>query len=55
MILPFRLEVASVESTVKLGQNKTVAARLGAATGIAAAPMRLEAADIAARMRALPE
>lgn len=49
-ILPFRLELAAVESTLKLGQNKPEAARAGAATGIAAAPMGLEAARIGALM-----
>ena len=50
-ILPFRLEIARVESTVKLNQNKPEAARAGAAAGIAAAPMGHEAARIAAMMR----
>ncbi|SEM71728.1 negative transcriptional regulator, PaiB family [Pseudorhodobacter antarcticus] len=52
MILPFRLIVASVDSTLKLNQNKTVAQRAGAAQGIAAAPMGMEAVQIAAMMRA---
>lgn len=51
MILPFRMVIESVESTVKLGQNKTDAARAGAAAGIAAAPLGMEAARIAEMMR----
>lgn len=50
MILPFRLQVVSVESTVKLNQNKTEAQRAGAASGIAACPLGMEAAQIAAMM-----
>lgn len=34
MILPFRLRVTAVEGTWKLGQNKTAAARNGAALGL---------------------
>lgn len=34
MILPFRLRVTSVDGTWKLGQNKTAAARDGAAAGL---------------------
>jgi transcriptional regulator len=52
MILPFRLVISSVESTVKLNQNKTEAQRAGAAAGIAAAPMGMEADQIAVMMRA---
>ncbi len=51
MILPFRLDIASVESTFKLNQNKTPEQRAGAAAGIAAAPMGLGAGQIAKRMR----
>jgi len=36
MILPFRLSVASVDGTWKLGQNKPEAARLSAASGVEA-------------------
>lgn len=50
MIVPFRLQIASVESTVKLNQNKTEAQRAGAASGIAAHPMGMEAAQVAAMM-----
>ena len=49
-ILPFRLVLGSVESTVKLGQNKTEAARAAAARGIAGAPLGLDAAGIARLM-----
>lgn len=51
MILPFRLDIASVDSTFKLNQNKTPEQRAGASAGIAAAPMGLEARLIAQRMR----
>lgn len=37
-IRPFRLQVAAVDSTVKLNQNKDAAAREGAAAGLAARP-----------------
>jgi len=50
-ILPYRLEIAEIESTWKLGQNKPEAARLGAADGLAAAG----AAQLAALMRQPPE
>ena len=52
MILPFRLEVTQVESTVKLNQNKTEAQRAGAAAGIAAHPIGLGARDIASLIKA---
>lgn len=54
MIVPHRLIISSVESTLKLNQNKTDAQRAGAAAGIAAAPMGMEAGQIAALMRAAP-
>ncbi|MFT7058621.1 MAG: transcriptional regulator [Pseudorhodobacter sp.] len=53
MILPFRLVLRSVEATVKLGQNKSATARAGAAAGIKATPVGMEAAQIAAMMRAV--
>jgi len=37
MILPFRLDIALVDSTFKLNQNKTAEQRIGAARGIRAA------------------
>lgn len=49
-ILPFRLAVSKIDSTMKLNQNKTAEARAGAARGIAAAPVGLNAADIARLM-----
>lgn len=52
IILPYRLVISSVESTVKLNQNKTEAQRAGAAAGIAAVPIGMEALQIAAMMRA---
>jgi transcriptional regulator len=51
-IRPFRLRLSAAESTVKLNQNKPEAARAGAAAGIAAAQVGLEAAGIARMMRA---
>jgi transcriptional regulator len=50
-ILPFRFTVAEVQGTWKLNQNKTEAARLGAATAIAASPVGQELADLAELMR----
>ncbi|HMO06280.1 MAG TPA: FMN-binding negative transcriptional regulator [Paracoccaceae bacterium] len=50
-ILPFRLVIGGVESTVKLSQNKPAAAQAGAADGIAAVPLGLEGVRIAALMR----
>lgn len=49
-ILPFRLAVSKIDSTMKLNQNKTAEARAGAARGIAAAPVGLNAGDIARLM-----
>lgn len=51
-ILPFRLRLSSVASTVKLGQNKPEAARQAAAAGVAAANLGMEADEIARLMRA---
>lgn len=55
MILPFRLDITSVDSTFKLNQNKTPDQREGAAAGIATALMGLEAGQIAQRMRDLDQ
>jgi transcriptional regulator len=52
MILPFRLRIETVESTVKLNQNKTPEQRAGAAAGIAGQPLGMEASRIAAMMQA---
>lgn len=51
MILPFRLILRSVDSTIKLNQNKTDDQRAGAAAGITAKPIGMGAALIAERMR----
>ena len=52
MILPFRLQIAAVEGTWKLNQNKPADIRARAATALqAGAPA---AQQIAALMRALP-
>lgn len=50
MILPFRFAIETVESTVKLGQNKTAAQRAGAATGIAGAALGMDALQISRMM-----
>jgi transcriptional regulator len=49
-IRPFRLSLTRTDSTLKLNQNKPSAARAGAAAGIAAAPVGLEARDMARLM-----
>lgn len=51
MILPFRLVIFTVDSTIKLNQNKPEPLRVGAAAGIAATPLGLDAGRIAAMMR----
>ncbi|MEM6489683.1 MAG: FMN-binding negative transcriptional regulator [Pseudomonadota bacterium] len=54
-IVPVRLAVAGVESTVKLNQNRSAAARAGAADAIAAGGTPgQETAALAALMRAVP-
>jgi len=50
-IRPFRLEIETVDSTWKLGQNKPEAARLAAAEGLEAAGLGAETAALAATMR----
>lgn len=50
MILPFRLDIASVDSTFKLNQNKTPAQRAGAVRGIRAAGIGQETDALADRM-----
>ncbi len=47
MILPFRLQISTVDGTWKLGQNKPAEARAGAADGLAA----LGLADLAKLMQ----
>lgn len=51
MIVPFRLTISSVDSTIKLNQNKTKTQRLGAAHGIAASALGVGAEQIAKLMR----
>ncbi|MCV2867114.1 FMN-binding negative transcriptional regulator [Defluviimonas sp. WL0002] len=53
MIVPCRFDIASVDGTWKLGQNKPVSARNGAASGIEAAGIGAEIAGLAALMRAV--
>lgn len=53
MIVPVRLEIASVDGTWKLGQNKPGPARKGAAHEMEAAGIGAEIADLAALMRAI--
>lgn len=55
MIRPFRLEVAEVASTFKLGQNKTAQMRRGVIAALEAAPAPGGPAGIAALMRELPD
>ncbi len=54
MIVPFRIEVAAVDGTWKLNQNKTPEARTGAAAALVALGDPV-AAQIAALMRDLPD
>ncbi|TMV54125.1 FMN-binding negative transcriptional regulator [Thioclava sp. BHET1] len=51
MIVPFQLQIESVEGTWKLTQNKVAEARLGAATGLEAAAADPLATQLAALMR----
>ncbi|EEW26510.1 FMN-binding negative transcriptional regulator [Rhodobacter ferrooxidans] len=50
MILPFRLQISRIDSTVKLNQNKTAGQRAGAAAGIIGCPVGIEAARLAEMM-----
>lgn len=52
-ITAFRLDIAAVEGTWKLGQNKPAPARNGAADGLAAAGIGSEADVLAQMMRAV--
>lgn len=54
MIAPITFDVAAIEGTWNLGQNKPDAARLGAARGVAAADMGTETNTLAALMKAPP-
>ena len=51
MILPFRLAISRIDSTVKLNQNKTADQRAGVVAGITANPIGMGAAGLAALMR----
>lgn len=53
MIVPVEMDVAEIDGTWKLGQNKPEDARLGAADGLAAADQGSETARLAALMRSL--
>lgn len=55
MILPFRIEILSIDGTWKLNQNKTAAARQGAAAELLARLEPSAATQLAAMMRDLPE
>ena len=55
MILPFQIDLGSVEGTWKLNQNKPAEARLAAAAELEAQSGPGAAAQIAALMRDLPE
>ena len=50
MILPFRFEIARVDGTWKLNQNKTEAAREGAATALRHSPIGHEVETLASLM-----
>jgi transcriptional regulator len=54
MIVPFRLTISDVQSTWKLGQNRTDSARLGAAEGLDEAGFGQETGELARLMRKLP-
>lgn len=53
MILPFRFVIEAVESTAKLGQNKTADQRAGAVAGLREAAFGMEAQQIARLMDGL--
>jgi transcriptional regulator len=55
LILPFRLEVAAVDGTWKLNQNKPAAARLAAAEALAARGGDAPGTALARLMRAAPD
>lgn len=54
MIVPVEMRLTAIDGTWKLSQNKSEAARLAAADGVAAAEMERSAAALAALMRDLP-
>ena len=51
MIVPFRLTITDIQSTWKLGQNRTPEQRLAAADGVAEAGIGSETDDLARLMR----
>ena len=51
MIIPIRLDITSIDSTRKLGQNKPDSARLGAADGLATSNIGSELSALAQMMR----
>ncbi len=51
MIVPIRLDISSIDSTTKLGQNKTDAARIGAAEGLETSNLGSERSTLAQLMR----
>ena len=51
MIVPIRLDITSIDSTRKLGQNKPEGARLGAADGLATSHIGSELTTLAEMMR----
>ncbi len=53
MIRPFRFDVASVDGTWKLNQNKTAAARKNAATEIQSSPIGMETGNLAQLMQSV--
>ena len=55
MIVPIRMEIESADSTWKLGQNKTAAARQGAADGLETSPVGMLPSEIATHMRNLKD
>lgn len=55
MIVPCRMTLSQVDGTWKLGQNKTEAARIGAADEISKTDVGQELSSLAAAMRAPPK
>lgn len=54
-IVPFRMDITSVESTVKLNQNKTAAQRAGVIAALDTSPIGADIEKLAARMRLLQD
>lgn len=53
-ILPFRFQINTIDSTFKLGQNKTDEARIGASDALAQSPIGQEVETLAQMMRTPP-